>query len=216
MKDWTYGDSWEKYPIEADRPWVDLDKNSILQVADLRYGMPYFMQEVDLLYTDPPWNLALANGFLSKAGTGEKLKNFEEFSGALFHSIAKVGAEVCYLEIGEQWKDDFIARLESLYSTVHIFQITYGKKHPAWLLRGGDRLPLLGFGGMDDEQIPLAVAEREPYGIMGDLCTGRGLSALAALKAGRPFRGTELNKRRLAVTIDRCNKAGGAYKRWEQ
>lgn len=53
----------------------------------------------------------------------------------------------------------------------------------------------------------------EQPGSVADLCTGRGLTLLAAHKFGAKFYGTELNKRRLAVAIDRAAKAGVFYEK---
>ena len=48
---------------------------------------------------------------------------------------------------------------------------------------------------------------------IADLCTGRGLTTVAAYMLGKKFVGTELNKRRLAVAIERVNNLGGKYAR---
>ena len=59
--------------------------------------------------------------------------------------------------------------------------------------------------GMDEEDIISAVAENEE-GCIGDLCMGRGLVACAAARNGKPFVGTELNPKRLAVCLERLSK----------
>jgi hypothetical protein len=43
---------------------------------------------------------------------------------------------------------------------------------------------------------------------------GGGLVGLAAFKAGKPFVGTELNKRRLACLLAGLDKAGAAVAQW--
>ena len=57
-----------------------------------------------------------------------------------------------------------------------------------------------------------AIQAEKPSSVV-DLCTGRGLTLLAAHKFGARFYGTELNKRRLAVAIDRASKAGVFYEK---
>ena len=55
--------------------------------------------------------------------------------------------------------------------------------------------------------------QNEVCNTVADLCTGQGLTAVAAYKLGKRFLGTELNPRRLAVAIDKVNKLGGQYAR---
>jgi len=50
---------------------------------------------------------------------------------------------------------------------------------------------------------------------MGDLCMGQGLVGLAAHAAGKPFVGTELNPRRLAVLLQKLAQQGVQVQRYE-
>jgi methylase of polypeptide subunit release factors len=58
----------------------------------------------------------------------------------------------------------------------------------------------------------MAVRNEHPN-VVGDMCTGRGLTGIAALKNGSTFVGTELNKRKLAVFIQRAKRMGYEFKK---
>ena len=72
---------------------------------------------------------------------------------------------------------------------------------------------LQNYTGMDDEDTPGAVIANERPLVVGDMCTGRGLTAVAAYRESICFLGAELNPRKLAVAIDLVNKLGGRYAR---
>lgn len=61
---------------------------------------------------------------------------------------------------------------------------------------------------MDEADCIKLVAQQEQYTCLGDLCMGQGLVGLAAHAAGRPFVGTELNPRRLAVLLQKLSRQG--------
>ena len=65
---WTYGNSWDKYPIEENEVWCDPASGSKIAVADLRGDLPNFIAGIDLLYCDFPWNQGNVNSFITKAG----------------------------------------------------------------------------------------------------------------------------------------------------
>jgi oligoribonuclease NrnB/cAMP/cGMP phosphodiesterase (DHH superfamily) len=134
---------------------------------------------------------------------------------ALFWQLASITAPVCYLEIGKQHKDDFISRLEKLYQIVDCWDITYYRKNPCCLCRGGPTSPDYDFTGLDDDVTPFAAVEYEQPESVADLCTGTGLTMLAAHKNHARFLGTELNRRRLAVAIEKAAAMGVHYEKSE-
>lgn len=212
MTKWKYGDSWEKYPIEEGEIWQEPFSQSRIAVADLRNDLPFEI-EAELIYMDSPWNKGNVNSFITKAGMNSYIDSFEYFMDCLFGKIKQINPEVCYLEIGKQHKQDFIGRLNQLFPIVQDWQITYYKKNPCYLLRAGENVLEQDFTGLDDEVTPYRAIMFEQPGSVADLCTGRGLTLLAAHKHGKKFYGTELNKRRLAVAIDRAAKAGVFYEK---
>jgi DNA modification methylase len=209
---WKYGDSWERFPIELGQTWCDETTGSKVTVCDLRNGIPDYMLKADMIYCDPPWNQANVNCFYTKAGiTDNYVDRFDQFYDALFHCIGRIAPKCCYLEIGRQNKTVFIEELAKLFPVVQQWPITYYRKNLCYLLRGGHKRQHYDFAGIDDIKTPQLAVEVEPTQTVADLCTGQGLTPVAAFNNDKRFVGTELNKRRLAVAIDRVNKLGGKY-----
>lgn len=209
---WQYGDSWEKYPIEPGQIWTDEKTGSSLAVHDIFNQLPDFMRLADVLYCDPPWNLGNVNSFATKNGSDKYLDDFSAFYNQLFYQIVKVQPSVCFIEIGKQHLSVFQEKMFELFPSVQAWQVTYYRKNISYLIRGGITPTNFDYTGMDDSQTPfLAIANDNPYCI-ADLCTGRGLTAISAFKQGKRFVGTELNKRRMAVTIDKLTALGAKFK----
>ena len=212
MAKWKYGDSWEKYPIEEEEIWEDPMSLSRIAVADIRDQLPFEIK-AGMVYMDSPWNKGNVNSFITKAEMNSYIDSFEYFMDCLFCQISKIDPSVCYLEIGKQHKADFRSRMSELFSCVEEWEILYYKKNPCYLIRGANNTTEADFTGLDDEVTPLKAIQAEQPSSVADLCTGRGLTLLAAHKFGARFYGTELNKRRLAVAIDRAAKAGVYYEK---
>lgn len=206
---WRYGDSWEKFPIKECEIWTY--QESHVAVADIRDSLPDFMQWADMIYCDPPWNKGNVNSFITKAGMDNYVDDFKTFMNILFERIAWINPEVCYLEVGKQHRCDFMRRIGKLYPNVQSWEITYYKKNQCYLVRGGFAPTDYDFMGLDEENTPEIAIGLEMPTCVADLCTGRGLTLLAAHRQKVRFAGTELNRRRLAVAIDRAAKLGVNY-----
>ena len=211
MTKWSYGDSWEKYPIEPGELWRERGNGSLVMAHDLFNGLPAHMREADLIYCDPPWNTSNINAFYTKAGI-QQTREFHSFADLLFTSIMAIHPGVCYIEIGKQNLKLFEAELKLMYPYVQTWEVTYYKRNRSYLLRGGKYgFSQTNFTGMDDMHTPRAAMMTEQFTCVGDLCMGRGLTGTAAYRLGKRFVGTELNKRRLAVLIDEVAKLGGEW-----
>lgn len=205
---WLYGDAHERFPIEPGEIW-GLDNGSRAAVHNLFDPLPGFMKTADLVVVDPPWNLGNINTFYTKAGRSDYLKSFAVFADRLFQCIAEIAPRTVYIEIGNQNVDDFCARLSVQYPCTQRWPVLYYRKHPTWFVRGSHAIPVNhDFTGMDEAKCIEVIAQIETYTVVGDLCMGRGLVGLAAAKAGKPFVGTELNRRRLACLIDKLDQFG--------
>lgn len=209
---WRYGDAWEQFPIEPGEVW-GLPNGSRVAVHDLYQPLPDFMFRADLLFVDPPWNLGNLKSFYTKAGRDDHPQDFDRFAATLFTRIRQIDPIACYLEIGNQSVDDWEQRLNKLYPHVQRWPVLYYRKHPTNLLRGS-RIGRIDYdySGIDEAKCIELAAQREGFTI-GDLCMGRGLVGLAAYKQGKPFVGTELNKRRLANLLQRIAQLGGDVQR---
>ena len=207
---WTYGDSWERYPIEPGQTWTERMTGSRLAVSDILRGLPGFMCDADMIYCDPPFGAGALNSFYHKAGIDER-HTFAEFADAMEEAISSISPSICYLEIGRQNVDVYRKILADLYLVVQEWGIVYSKKSPMLLLRGGSSSQEFDFSGCDDRDAPLLAMQHEQFSCVADFCMGRGLTALSAFSEGKRFVGTDLNKRRLAVTIDRIARQGGVW-----
>jgi hypothetical protein len=209
---WLYGNAWERFPIEDGEVW-SAPGGSYLAVGDIRWKLMDFMIGADMVYTDPPWNQSNVNGFLTKAGLTTKVYNYAEFYTAYFRAVRQINPRVCYTEIGKEYVETFRAEMAAQFRAVQTWPILYYKKNPAFLVRGSDRKIDADYSGIDDELLPrLAVGMELPWSV-ADLCTGRGGTAIAAHLHDVPFRGMEVNKRRLACTIERAHEIGVDYMR---
>jgi hypothetical protein len=210
---WRYGDSWEHYPIVDGATWTHTASGSAVTVHDVRDHLPAHMHGVDMLYSDPPWNQGNVNSFVTKAGKTRYVRSFAEFLDAYFAAVALVAPRVLYLEAGVKQLGDVMSRIPADFRFVENWPIRYYRKHPCCLIRAAmDIAAPFDPTGMDDADIPLAAIQAEAPASVADLCTGRGLTLLAAHQCGLPFHGTELNRRRLAVAIERAAVVGVAYR----
>lgn len=209
MSEWRYGDSWEKYPIQTGETWVE-SGGSKIAVWDLFNGLPDFMLEADLIYCDPPWNTGNIRTFYTKAGL-KTSKTHREFTEVLFQHIARIDAPTCYLEIGKQNLRVFRTCMATIYPSVQGWPVTYYRHNPSFLVRGGQMPTTFDFTGMDDMDTPLAAMEAERFSVVADLCMGRGLTATVAFGLDKQFVGTELNRRRLACTIEKIAEMEGSW-----
>ena len=205
---WKYGDSWERYPIEGT--WKESKTGSIVAVNDIFTGLPEFMLGADMIYSDPPWNTGNLTSFYTKAGLTNN-KVYENLLDTLITHIKVISPKVCYLEMGKENRSKVQDELSKIYSHVQVWPVTYYKKHPSYLIRGGRSDTSVDYTGMDEEFTPLRAMESEDFNCVADFCMGRGLTGVAAYTLGKKFVGTELNKRRLAVLIDRTTKLGAEW-----
>ena len=172
-----------------------------------------FRSHVDLLYSDPPWNQGNVNSFVTKAGLKTYIRSFGQFCDSLFARIDLFTPEICYLEIGKENYKQFSTRLKKRFDFVQDWQIRYYNKHPCYLLRGGPTATETDFTNYDDTKTPTLAIRTDNPGSVADICTGRGLTMIAAHNNYSKFIGTELNQRRLAVAIDRAAQAGVKYEK---
>jgi hypothetical protein len=208
MMQYRYGDGWEQFPIEPGEVW-GLPDGSRVAVHDIFNPLPEFMFKADLLFVDPPWNQGNLTAFYTKADRKD-YKDFNAFTAILFERIGEIVPQVCYIEIGNQFVDAWLKRLGGLYPYTQRWPVVYYRKYSTNIIRGS-RCGLLDhdYSGMDEAQVIAESAKREVYTVMGDPCMGQGLVGLAAFAAGKPFVGTELNKRRLANLLKKIAKQGG-------
>jgi hypothetical protein len=212
---WLYGDAWEEYPIEAGEVWRVLDNDSKVAVHNIFNPLPDFMHTADFLFVDPPWNKGNLTAFYTKAGRDDYVQDFADFEQVLFQRVTEIAPRVCYLEVGRQAVDKWQEALAEFYPCVQRWDVTYYRRNPCHILRGGAAPLDYDYSGMDEQDVIFKAAKIEQYEVMGDMCMGQGLVGMAAYDAGRPFVGTELNKRRLANLLQKLARRGAVVERLE-
>jgi len=213
---WLYGNAWEQFPIEPGEVWGIPDNGSKVTVHNIFEPLPAFMMTADLLFVDPPWNRGNVNSFYTKAGRSDYINDFSDFERILFKRITEINPETCYLEVGFQAVDKWQESMDELYPHVQRWDVLYYKKHPCHILRGSrNGLQAYDFTGMDEATVIKHAGQIERYTVMGDMCMGRGLVGLSAHAAGKPFVGTELNKRRLANLLQKVASLGAEVKKYD-
>jgi len=210
---YKYGNSWEKYPIEPGEVW-GIENGSKIAVHNIFDKLPGWMK-ADLLFVDPPWNQGNLSCFYTKADRND-YQEFEKFADVLFQRIVDIGADTAYIEIGNQMVFSWLKRLEFIFPYTQAWNVTYYKKYPTNIIRGSLLSKVdYDFTGIDEKKCIDIIANIEAYKVIADPCIGQGLVGLAAYKAKKPFVGTELNKRRLAVLVDKISKLGGEFVKTE-
>lgn len=185
-----------------------------VQAHNIFDPLPDFMRRADCVFVDPPYNLALLNGFYSKAGRSDKQGEFTPFMDRVFECIAELKPHSAFIEIGKECLADFIIRTRPLFKYVTFYNSSYfhDPDNKCYIIHGtndhGFRL-LAGRAKLDhkDEADIIAwITAEYPYNCIADLCMGKGLTGFYANKAGRQFVGIELNPERLAVLGERIAK----------
>lgn len=185
-----------------------LPNNSVVKVHDIFEPLPEFMKNADCIFTDLPYNLALLNGFYTKAERTDYKSNFECFYKRLFECIDEIHPDKLFLEIGKEYLAELIMECKKRYKYVTFYNSSYyhKKDNKCYVIQASEKRMKLPFDYMDEEDIIQYICENVDYKCIGDLCMGKGLVGWYSYINGKPFVGTELNKKRLAVLVDKITK----------
>lgn len=208
MKEYTYNGYAEKYDMSG----VIRMGTGTFCVHDIFEPMPEFMKTADVIFTDPPGNTGLLNGFYAKAGKEPHPENYDAFFSRLFEVIDEIDPKFLYVEA---FKYNFNMTVREVRKRFRFFQLysnAYYKRaeNRCWIIAGGKtELPSLHLDHIDEEAAIEKICSCEDFECIGDPCMGKGLVGYYANVAGKPFVGTELNKNRLAVLCDRLEHGRG-------
>lgn len=212
MAKFNYGDAHHRFPIE-ETPWALEDGKGILQVHDIYNPLPDFMLSADMVITDLPYNQAMATGYYTKAELEKPNKSFEEFYKQLFKQIDKINPEILFVQIGKQNIKRIEKEVRMRYEFVEVFNVFYHKTNPCFFIRASKHgLSEYDYEGLDEMDVIEQACANEDYEIVADPLMGQGAVAVSAYKADKAFLGTELNKHRLAVTLEKVAEIGGKWK----
>lgn len=207
---WEYGEFYKQYPIENGT--AIFSDGSVLKTHDIFNPLPLYMLQADLMFVDPPWNQTNISTFYTKANKEFEF-DFDKFCVRLFQCIKQINPKICYLEIGKEYLDLFVSELKKQYKYVTFYNSTYyhKKDNKCYVVRASDKVKKPKLDYLDEENIIEWVCQNEEYNCVADLCMGRGLVAVNAYKAGKRFVGTELNHKRLSVTLSKLVELGAEY-----
>lgn len=211
MANWEYGKAYEQHPIK--RGIAVFPDGSRLKVHDIFNPLPNFMMEADLVFVDPPWSKGNLNTFYTKADMSPKQQPFSDFYERLFACIKQINPKICYVEIGKEYLVDFMIEMKKTYKYVTLYNSSYyhRKENICYVVRGANKAKKPKLDGMDEEDIIEWIMANEDCSCVADLCMGQGLVAINAYKNGKKFVGTELNHKRLSVTLKRLFDSGTSY-----
>lgn len=215
------------FPVEPGERWRVNDGE--LWCVDIAEGadvdeLKQFFGKVDLFYCDPPWGNALTKWFYTHAG-------MKKPNTVNFNRIAEIMMEVikngrsAYVEVGTGQMEHVWERMVAHWMKVtEIIETRYADDRPEKLLRSSswmldDRVANQIMGQRSEKLPDIAISlEDGMVGVhaVGDLFTGLGTTGLAALKYGKPFFGTELNKYRCAYFLAEAAKRGADVERISQ
>ncbi|MFA5169847.1 MAG: hypothetical protein WC420_03920 [Candidatus Paceibacterota bacterium] len=212
MSEWNYGDAYKRHPIGYDETAI-FDDGSMIRVHNIYDALPSIMENADMIFVDSPWNLGNLNSFYTKAGRTDYQDSFDKFYKRLFGCVREIAPHTCYVEVGKEYLGEFLLEMKNLYRYVTFYNSTYYHKKDSlcYVVRGSKKRKKLPLDGMDEENIIKWVCANEEYKCIGDLCIGRGLVGLHAYKNNHRFVGTDLNKKRLSVLLEKVSNEGGTY-----
>lgn len=206
MDKWEYKGFYNLYDMSGE---ISIG-TGIVQVHDIFNPLPSFMKKANILFCDPPCSEGNMKSFYTKASL-QKNYDYSKFEERIFEVIKEISPQELFLEVFASNKEKMIERVKSLYQDILIYDSTYyhSKKYRCWILHAGtkmrDMYSLLN--GKDEQDcIEIICKTLSDNDVIADPCMGQGLVGYYANKYGKKFVGTELNKKRLAVLLERINK----------
>jgi len=125
----------------------------------------------------------------------------------LFDAIGKINPRMVFIEVFKSNKDIIKNLLDDRYSNVSITQSYYyfNKTKLCWILQATND-DLIDLPYIDEQYMIEHICKELDFDCIADPCMGRGLVGFYANRHGKKFVGTELNKKRLAVLVNRITK----------
>lgn len=205
---WEYGGLYKKYDMDGI---IEIGTGK-LKVHDIFEPLPDFMKEADCIFCDPPCSKANINSFYTKADRTDYQTDYMPFAERFFECIDMIQPKILFVELFNSNVDYFVAHCDERFENIRLFETTYyhNKKNKCYVIAGTNFNGILNelpFDGMDEENVIEWICKNIQYNCIGDLCMGKGLVGWNAFKNDKRFVGTELNKKRLAVLVDKIHKA---------
>lgn len=205
MSKWEYGGVYKKYDMDG----IIKVGGGILKVHNIFDELPSFMENADCVFCDPPCSTGNINTFYTKAERTDYQVSFEPFERRFFECIDTIKPKKLFVEVFKSNKESFLKKCKKRYEHVEIYETTYyhNKKNKCYVIAcDNEKAVEYPFNDMDEENVIEWICENVDFECIGDLCMGQGLVGYNAYLNGKKFVGTELNKKRLAVLVDKITK----------
>lgn len=200
-KKYNHGNLYLKYNMDGD---IKIG-TGIVKVHDIFNPLPHFMLEADVVFSDPPYNQSALSGYYSKADM-EKKQKFSDFFNIFMQRVREIDPKILILEIGAPQEQMYLDALSDYKNVISKEELYYNRGQCKILVASNETIPdfLLNLPeGIDEEKIIEMICKELDYKCIADLCMGTGLVGFYSNKYGKSFAGTELNKKRLAVLLER-------------
>lgn len=188
-------------------------QGNIMEVSDIFDDLPPFMKKADVIFTDIPYNQSLLTNYSNRPNVNISDKNtviFGDFLLTLKARIKEISPRVCFLEVGKENLYEVLSLMKSLYKHTTFYNSHYYKnvKNKCYIVVGSNKKSNTKYpiDDLDEANIIDYVCENVEFDYIGDLCMGKGLVGRCALKHGKKFVGTELNKERLDFLVKYTEK----------
>ena len=180
-----------------------------IKVHNIFDELPSFMNEADCIFVDPPCSLGNINTFYTKDDRTDYQTNYLAFQNRLFECIDIIKPRYLYIEVFKSNKEEFIKECQKRYINVEVIESSYyhKKANKCWIIVCSNEEVINPNEFLDEQDFIEWVCKNVNYKCIGDLCMGQGLVGFYANKYGKYFVGTELNKKRLAVLIERIENS---------
>lgn len=201
-KKFDYGNFHLKYDMSGEIK----TGTGIVKVNDIFDGIPEFMKQADVLFSDPPCSKGNLKSFYTKNET-ELLNTYENFNTALFSVVGEINPKHVFFEVFKSNKEIIEGFVKERFKNISVTQSYYYgyKSRVCWIVQGAND-ELLTLPYLDEQYMIEYICKNLDFDCIADPCMGRGLVGFYANKHNKRFVGTELNEKRLAVLIERINR----------
>lgn len=206
MSKWEYGGKYKLYNMNG---LIEVGTGKLM-VHDLYEPLPEFMKEADCIFIDPPCSLGNLNTFYTKADRDDYKYDYLPFLIRLFENIDEINPKYLYIETFKSNKEMVIKECRKRYKYVYVDESTYyhNKDRHCWIIRCSNNSEVPGPNTLIDEEDYIKwICKNVDYECIADLCMGQGLVGYHSFLNNKKFVGTEINKKRLAVLVDKITKA---------
>lgn len=201
MNKWEYGEIYKKYNMNGE---ISIG-TGIIKVHNIFDKLPEFMKNADVIFCDPPCSKGNINSFYTKADRNDYQQSYEPFKHRFFECIDEIKPRLLFIEVFKSNIENFIKECKKRYKYVKIYNSFYynNKKNQCWIIQTSNNEVKYPINNMDEAKVIAWICANIDFECIGDLCMGKGLVGYNAFINNKSFVGTELNKKRLAILVNK-------------